>query len=183
VSALRFYGERGVLSPASVDQATGYRSYDEGRGVDACLIRDLRRVGLPLDAVREFLGAAPDRRAELLDQHTAQMAARLDTARRFAADLHDQLPQGASGMPVTIDSGSLAAALDQTLPAAGTDPARARPGSRRPRLGCASRRRCCLRRRSVATRGAHMASETRNRVRVSSAVCAADLDGERDPSP
>ena len=29
VSAVRFYGDRGLLVPASVDPGTGYRSYDE----------------------------------------------------------------------------------------------------------------------------------------------------------
>jgi len=46
VSALRFYDGAGVLVPARVDPATGYRWYDAGQVRSARLIARLRRVGM-----------------------------------------------------------------------------------------------------------------------------------------
>ena len=54
-SALRFYDDCGVLQPASVDPATGYRLYTVQQERRAVLLRDLREMGLPLSAVRVVL--------------------------------------------------------------------------------------------------------------------------------
>jgi DNA-binding transcriptional MerR regulator len=56
-SALRFYGDCGVLQPASVDPTTGYRLYRVQQERRAVLLRDLREIGLPLSAVRVVLDA------------------------------------------------------------------------------------------------------------------------------
>jgi DNA polymerase III subunit beta len=71
VSALRFYGDRGLLPPAEVDPVTGYRAYGEHEVAVAVTIRDLRRLGMPLAGVATYLAAGPDPRRALLDAHLA----------------------------------------------------------------------------------------------------------------
>ena len=53
--ALRLYGENGVLAPAWVDPASGYRYYRPEQLRTATLIALLRRAGMPLAEVRSFL--------------------------------------------------------------------------------------------------------------------------------
>lgn len=51
-SALRFYADSGLLPPAEVDAVTGYRFYDPTQIERAVLVRRLRQIGTPLDAVK-----------------------------------------------------------------------------------------------------------------------------------
>jgi DNA-binding transcriptional MerR regulator/catechol 2,3-dioxygenase-like lactoylglutathione lyase family enzyme len=53
--ALRIYHEQGILVPASVDPATGYRSYAADQIVVAERISLLRRAGIPLADIATFL--------------------------------------------------------------------------------------------------------------------------------
>lgn len=55
IHALRHYDEVGLLRPASVDPATGFRRYLPEQVQQARLIHAVRRVDLPIDAVREVL--------------------------------------------------------------------------------------------------------------------------------
>lgn len=50
VKALRLYGDLGLLPPAHVDGATGYRYYAPGQLATAHLIGLLRQLDLPLRA-------------------------------------------------------------------------------------------------------------------------------------
>ena len=50
VKALRLYDELGVLVPARVDEASGYRYYDAAQLEAARLVAMLRQLGLPLAA-------------------------------------------------------------------------------------------------------------------------------------
>jgi len=59
VKALRHYDELGLLQPAAVDPATGYRSYSSAQLGRAEAIRLLRRLEVPLDDVAT-LGATDD---------------------------------------------------------------------------------------------------------------------------
>jgi DNA-binding transcriptional MerR regulator/effector-binding domain-containing protein len=59
VKALRHYHAEGVLEPAAVDPFTGYRSYDVSQVPAAQVIRRLRDLRMPLEAIRAVL-AAPD---------------------------------------------------------------------------------------------------------------------------
>lgn len=43
--ALRFYDERGLLTPAEVDEHNGYRRYSAGQLKTATVIRVLRAAG------------------------------------------------------------------------------------------------------------------------------------------
>lgn len=60
--ALRLYDELGLMVPAQVDQATGYRLYAPEQLERARLVADLRRLGMPLAAIGEILGGDADGR-------------------------------------------------------------------------------------------------------------------------
>ena len=66
--ALRLYDGRGLLSPARVDELSGYRYYEDAQLHQARLIATLRHVGVPLTTVEELLELDP---AELAEQLTA----------------------------------------------------------------------------------------------------------------
>ena len=53
--ALRLYGEKGLLTPAWVDPDSGYRYYGVDQLHAATLIALLRRAGMSLAEIREFL--------------------------------------------------------------------------------------------------------------------------------
>jgi DNA-binding transcriptional MerR regulator len=78
VTALRHYDEMGLLAPAHVDPATGYRWYETGQAPRADVIRRLRTVDLPLDEVAAVVDAVgdPDRVRALLDVHERRLAER-----------------------------------------------------------------------------------------------------------
>ena len=80
VKALRHYDELGVLVPAHIDEASGYRYYSLAQAADAERIRLLRSLGMPLDEVRGVL-RAPSRqaRAELLAAHRRRLQAEIAT--------------------------------------------------------------------------------------------------------
>ena len=66
--ALRLYDGLGLLSPARVDELSGYRYYEGAQLEQARLIATLRQVGVPLAALKELLALDP---AELAEQVTA----------------------------------------------------------------------------------------------------------------
>jgi hypothetical protein len=49
--ALRLYAERGIIAPASVDPASGYRSYERGQLRHGMTVDLLRRAQVPLSAL------------------------------------------------------------------------------------------------------------------------------------
>jgi DNA-binding transcriptional MerR regulator len=61
--ALRLYAEQGLLRPASVDPATGYRYYSPDQLPRARLIARLRRLGLPLARIGQLADLTPEARA------------------------------------------------------------------------------------------------------------------------
>jgi DNA-binding transcriptional MerR regulator len=85
--ALRHYDRLGILRPAGVDPDTGYRWYAADQVPRARLIARLRGAGMPLDAVRTWLGAHDDPAVakRLLDEHRRRLEARLT---RVRGDLH-----------------------------------------------------------------------------------------------
>ena len=133
VSALRFYDGAGVLVPAEVDPATGYRWYADGQVRAARLIAGLRRVGLPVaeiaQAVRD-LGDDPDAVRVTLDRHRRRLEDGLADARRELLRIHALLDLEENLMTrINLPSAALAASLDAVRFAAGSDPAI-------PQLGC-----------------------------------------------
>lgn len=75
ISALRHYDEVGVLRPASVDPATGYRRYRPDQVRQARLVCALRGVDLPLDALRRVVDE-PASLPEVLAEHRVRLAER-----------------------------------------------------------------------------------------------------------
>jgi DNA-binding transcriptional MerR regulator len=61
--ALRLYAEQGLLLPARVDPATGYRYYSPGQLPRARLIARLRGLGLPLARIGFLADLSPEARA------------------------------------------------------------------------------------------------------------------------
>lgn len=67
---LRTYADGGLLVPAAVDPATGYRYYSPCQVTEARLIELLRAAGMPLAEIRQVL-AAPS--ADRIDDWSAQV--------------------------------------------------------------------------------------------------------------
>ncbi|MFF2275340.1 MerR family transcriptional regulator [Agromyces sp. NPDC058126] len=105
LKALRLYEANGLLVPAEVDARTGYRRFGEAELARARSIQALRRVGLPLDRVRELIDAPPERlRAELAAWWSAERSA---FARR--SQVVDVVAD-ASGLELVDDAASAAVA-------------------------------------------------------------------------
>lgn len=75
IGALRHYHELGLLEPARIDAASGYRSYARSQLDDARLIARLRELDLGLPEIREILAADPDARRRLLAAHRSRLLA------------------------------------------------------------------------------------------------------------
>jgi DNA-binding transcriptional MerR regulator len=59
VKALRHYHDLGLLMPAEIDPASGYRFYEPSQVPVALVIRRFRDLGMPLEEIRQML-QAPD---------------------------------------------------------------------------------------------------------------------------
>ncbi|WP_306204329.1 DNA polymerase III subunit beta family protein [Actinoplanes sp. RD1] len=123
VSALRFYDRAGVLVPAEVDAATGYRRYSDAQIRAARLVAGLRRVGMPVAGIARAVAALdrPELVRALLDEHLSRLEDGLADARRELSRLH-QLLGGSTMTTITLPAAELAAALDFVRFAAGADP-------------------------------------------------------------
>jgi PPM family protein phosphatase len=77
--ALRLYDELGLLAPARVDSASGYRYYSPDQLERARLVAWLRRLGMPLAAIADVCDAPPASAA-------ASVAAFLEVAERDLAE-------------------------------------------------------------------------------------------------
>jgi DNA polymerase-3 subunit beta len=120
VSALRFYDGAGVLVPAEVDPATGYRRYAEAQIRSARLIARLRRVGLPVAEIARAL-RSPDRVREIVDHHRRRLESGYADAQRELSRIYAMLDFEERLMTrVTLPAADLAAALDAVRWAAGT---------------------------------------------------------------
>ncbi len=93
LKALRLYDERGVLVPARVDQASGYRYYDTAQLEEARLVVMMRQLQLPLAAVKELLACDPADAAKRIAEHWRDAEAAHDARR----DLADYLVSRLSG--------------------------------------------------------------------------------------
>ncbi|MEU4164273.1 MerR family transcriptional regulator [Actinoplanes sp. NPDC026670] len=128
ISALRFYDSAGVLVPAAVDPATGYRRYTSEQIRAARLIAGLRRVGMP---VAEIAAAVRDLRQDpsavrvKLHDHLVRLESGLADAKRELLRLHTLLDLEENLMTrITLPAADLSAALGAVLFAAegATDP-------------------------------------------------------------
>jgi DNA-binding transcriptional MerR regulator/effector-binding domain-containing protein len=60
VKTLRFYHERGILIPSSVDDTTGYRFYDAAKVEKARVIMRLRQMEFSIEDIASVLGECTD---------------------------------------------------------------------------------------------------------------------------
>jgi DNA-binding transcriptional MerR regulator/effector-binding domain-containing protein len=87
VKALRHYDEIGLLEPARVDEWTGYRYYALEQARMAEAIRRLRSLEVPLDEIRELLGADEPLVRERLAVHRARLEGRAVETKRILDEL------------------------------------------------------------------------------------------------
>jgi DNA-binding transcriptional MerR regulator len=88
VKALRLYDERGLLVPARVDRATGYRRYAEDQIATAGRIALLRRAGIGLADIARFLDTP---NAAVIEQWQTDLAAETGARLRALAALASAL--------------------------------------------------------------------------------------------
>jgi DNA-binding transcriptional MerR regulator len=91
LKALRLYDERGVLVPARVDQASGYRYYETAQLDQARLVVMMRELQLPLKAVKELLAGDPADAATRIAEHWRDAEAAHDARRELADYLVSRL--------------------------------------------------------------------------------------------
>ncbi len=124
-SALRHYDECGLLRPAEVDNATGYRYYTPDLAERARQVAQLRTAGVPIDGMRAVLDDPQVAGRAVLLEFLAEQQAR---SARTAAAVGDVLasietPRAvAARVQVSVRGPELAAALRQVRPAADLDP-------------------------------------------------------------
>ncbi|WP_327149802.1 DNA polymerase III subunit beta family protein [Nocardia sp. NBC_01329] len=121
-SALRFYDDSGLLSPAGVDEVTGYRYYAPAQVTRAVTIRRLRNIGMPLDGIARVLASDAHDAARLIDDHMTRVVDRTQQARRTAEVVKATLGEPSGWWMATVRGPVLAAAVEQILAATGTDP-------------------------------------------------------------
>lgn len=91
---LRSYAEMGVLVPRAVDPVSGYRYYDADQLHDAAIVVLLRRAGVPVADIGEFLA---DPSSDALDGWDRSLAAEVDGRRQALAEVRGRL--GVSAAP------------------------------------------------------------------------------------
>ncbi|EPJ34765.1 hypothetical protein STAFG_8192 [Streptomyces afghaniensis 772] len=97
--ALRLYDRLELLSPAHVDEATGYRYYRAGQVERARLVAMLRQLDMPLARIAEVVGAGDGpTAAELLGTYWADVEARVAGQRTLAEYLRGRLSGRSSEM-------------------------------------------------------------------------------------
>jgi serine/threonine protein phosphatase PrpC len=85
--ALRLYDELDLLRPAEIDSGSGYRRYAPSQLEQARLVAWLRRLGMPLAAIRQASTAAPAQAAAILTAYWDQVEAETTARRALAAFL------------------------------------------------------------------------------------------------
>ena len=105
VKALRHYHELGLLEPASIDRASGYRFYEVDQVPVAQVVRRLRDLGMPLDQVKSVLDA-PDvaARNKEIAAHLTRMEEELAQTRETVAGLRALLAAPPRRLPVQFRS-------------------------------------------------------------------------------
>jgi DNA-binding transcriptional MerR regulator len=126
VGALRHYDEEGVLTPADVDPATGYRRYRPDQLPTARAIAALRDLELSLPAIRALLEADEpgERQAVLADEKRRLEArtARLQRALHRLSMLANASAQPVSPSPASAPSPMAGSARQAEVPSVPTPP-------------------------------------------------------------
>jgi len=102
VKALRHYHDVGLLEPADIDPASGYRHYSADQVATAQAIRRFRDLDMPIEQVRTVL-QAPDlttRNQAILD-HLEAMQQQLERTHQTVASLQALLTTPTAPRPIT----------------------------------------------------------------------------------
>jgi protein phosphatase len=124
--ALRIYDDLGLLRPARVDPASGYRLYHPDQLERARLVAWLRRLGMPLARIRLVCSLDPPEAAREVAAYWRQVEAETGARRQLAAFLVDHLSGKDAVMPdepAVRDAGTAVrefAAADPSLHEVGT---------------------------------------------------------------
>jgi DNA-binding transcriptional MerR regulator/DNA gyrase inhibitor GyrI len=102
VKQLRHYDELGLLPPAAVDPATGYRSYAPEQAREALTIALLRTLEVPLPAIRDLLGADEETAARLLAAQRDRVEGELERRRGILRAIEHLRTHGLRGPQVTL---------------------------------------------------------------------------------
>lgn len=116
VSALRYYDAAGVLRPAHVDPATGYRWYTPSQVDRAGLVARMRLTGMPVADICRVITADPVTASRVVDAHQRRLEAELATATAHLADVRELL---AATTSLTVEAAELRAALRSVRHAVG----------------------------------------------------------------
>ncbi len=103
VKALRYYDRVGLLPPAIVDVATGFRFYSPEQIPAAIVVARLRSIDVPLDDIASCLDSQDQavRLAEVLAAHRVRLESR---ATRIAGNLHDLMHYLTDGLETTMST-------------------------------------------------------------------------------
>ena len=117
VKALRHYHDVGLLEPAQVDGASGYRLYDASQVPVAQVIRRFRDMGMPLEEVKAVLDA-PDvgSRNEVVVAHLERMESQLSQTQSTVASLRALLERPTTPIAVEYRSVPVTPTLGITEP-------------------------------------------------------------------
>lgn len=99
--ALRLYDDLGLLRPARVDPATGYRFYAPAQLGRARLVAWLRRLGMPLQLIHHVCDLDPSEAAREVRAHWARVEADTAARRDLAGFLIDHLSRSGRDTPMT----------------------------------------------------------------------------------
>jgi len=103
IKALRAYHEAGILVPARVDPATGYRAYLPTQLTDVAVLRRLRALDLPLSDIGEILRARdPDLTRKVLTEHGNLLQERLAHIARAVDETQASVEHPSSLTPVHV---------------------------------------------------------------------------------
>ncbi|RAG80876.1 MerR family transcriptional regulator [Streptacidiphilus pinicola] len=95
VTALRHYDACGVLVPAFVDPASGYRYFQRDQVRTAQSIRALRQLDIPVEEVRRLLDGGEQELVAALRSHLRAAERRLEVQRSVVHSLLSRLTEGA----------------------------------------------------------------------------------------
>lgn len=95
IKTLRFYHEQGLLTPARVDEATGYRFYDESKVDKARVIAQLRTMEFSLEDIATVLAECGDDAQVLafLERQKGTLEARIQQDRDIVRSLERIIAQ------------------------------------------------------------------------------------------
>ncbi|AXG79562.1 MerR family transcriptional regulator [Streptomyces paludis] len=96
--ALRLYDRLGLLAPARVDPATGYRWYRPDQVEQARLVALLRQLDMPLARIAEVVALPGDRAADALEAYWTDVEERHAVRRVLATHIRDRLSGRSSHM-------------------------------------------------------------------------------------